>query len=69
MSLLFEFVYVECSFVELYEGQALVGEVILYLVHRNFQLSGVYNQVEDSEGRPVQADFLFANARDERMGR
>jgi FkbM family methyltransferase len=67
--MLFEFVYVECSFVELYEGQALVGEVILYLVHRNFQLSGVYNQVGDSEGRPVQADFLFANARDEGMGR
>ena len=56
---LFRFVYVEASFIELYQGQALAGEVILYLVHRNFRLSGVYNQVTDSTRRPVQADFLF----------
>lgn len=55
----FQYVYVECSFTELYRGQALAGEIILYLVDRNFQLSGVYNQAEDSSGRPVQADFLF----------
>lgn len=60
--ILFKFVYLESSFVELYEGQALVGEIILYLISRKFQLSGVYNQVEDFQGRPVQADFLFANS-------
>jgi FkbM family methyltransferase len=57
--LYFQYVYVECSFTELYQGQALAGDVILYLVDRNFQLSGVYNQVEDFRRRPVQADFLF----------
>ncbi|MBV8359561.1 MAG: FkbM family methyltransferase, partial [Deltaproteobacteria bacterium] len=55
----FQYIYVECSFCELYQGQALAEDVILYLVDRNFRLSGVYNQVEDSSRRPVQADFLF----------
>jgi len=58
----FRFIYLESSFIELYRGQALVGEIILYLAHRKFQLSGVYNQVEDSKGQAVQADFLFVNA-------
>lgn len=57
--MLFQFVYLESSFVELYEGQALIGDVILYLIDKKFQFSGVYNQVVDSEGQPVQADFLF----------
>jgi FkbM family methyltransferase len=59
----FQFVYLESSFTELYQGQALVGEVILYLVHSKFRLVGVYNQVKDSKGKPVQADFLFTNIR------
>jgi len=58
----FQYVYVECSFVELYRGQALVSRVISYLIQRNFELSGVYNQVERSNGRPVQADFLFSKS-------
>ncbi len=58
----FQYIYLECSFVELYHGQALAGDVILYLLRRNLQLSGVYNQVEDSNGRPIQADFLFAKS-------
>ncbi|MEY2605500.1 MAG: hypothetical protein QOH31_3316 [Verrucomicrobiota bacterium] len=57
----FRYVYSECSFVELYQGQALAGDVILYLIDRNFELSGVYGQVEDANRRPVQADFLFTN--------
>jgi FkbM family methyltransferase len=62
----FRYVYSECSFVELYRGQALAADVILYLIDRNFELSGVYGQVEDSNRRPVQADFLFTNTRDKR---
>jgi FkbM family methyltransferase len=58
----FQYIYLECSFVELYRRQALAGDVILYLLRRNLQLSGVYNQVEDSNGRPVQADFLFTKS-------
>jgi FkbM family methyltransferase len=59
---LFQFVYVELSYIELYGGQALAGEVIRYLAERQFQLLGVYNQSADPDGKPVQADFLFGNA-------
>ncbi|HEX3523361.1 MAG TPA: FkbM family methyltransferase [Stellaceae bacterium] len=60
---LFQFVYVELSYVELYGGQALAGQVIRHLAEREFQLLGVYNQSTDPYGKPVQADFLFANPR------
>lgn len=56
----FAWVYVECSFVELYEGQALADGVIAWLHERGFALSGVYNMTYDKEGRAVQADFLFS---------
>ena len=36
-------VYVECSFVELYEGQALADEVVAWLSERQFSLVGVYH--------------------------
>ncbi|MFQ5661411.1 MAG: FkbM family methyltransferase [Gammaproteobacteria bacterium] len=55
----FQLVYVECSFVELYEGQALADEVIAWLRDRGFKLSGVYNMAYDLDGRAIQADFLF----------
>lgn len=55
----FDWVYVECSFVELYEGQALADEVIAWLREREFVLSGVYNMSYDGNGRAIQADFLF----------
>lgn len=55
----FEFVYVECSFIELYEGQALANEVIDWLHRREFRISGVYNMSYDADGRAIQADFLF----------
>ena len=52
-------VYVECSFVELYTGQALADEVIAWLRERGFRLSGVYNLGYDGRGQAVQGDFLF----------
>jgi FkbM family methyltransferase len=55
-----EYVYVECSFLELYEGQALVADVVLYLRERGFALRGVHNMTYDAAGRSVQADFFFA---------
>jgi FkbM family methyltransferase len=58
---LFELVYVECSFVELYQGQALADEVSAYLSEHSFGLRGVYNVHYDSSGQAIQADFLFAN--------
>lgn len=55
----FAWVYVECSFVELYAGQAFADAVIAWLRERGFVLQGVYNMAYDGEGRAVQADFLF----------
>jgi FkbM family methyltransferase len=56
----FAYVYVECSYIELYAGQALANEVITWLRERGFRLSGTYNPTTDREGRIVQADFLFS---------
>lgn len=57
----FMYVYAECSFVELYNGQALAHEVIAWLRERGFQLSGVYHVGYDRDGRAVQGDFLFVH--------
>jgi len=56
----FACVYAECSFVELYAGQALADEVIAWLRERGFRLRGVDNTEYDRGGRSIQADFLFA---------
>jgi hypothetical protein len=50
---------VECSFVELYRGQALANEVIAAFLHRGLRLHGVYSVVRDAAGRCLQADLLF----------
>ena len=55
----FAYVYVECSFLELYTDQALADEVIAYLKKWSFRLKGVYNVTYDTQGRGVQADFFF----------
>jgi len=55
----FQYVYAECSFMELYTGQALAHEIIAWLNERRFRLSGVYNMHYDRQGRAVQGDFLF----------
>ena len=56
----FAYVYAECSFVELYAGQALADEVIAWLRERGFNHQGEHNMVHESGGRAIQADFLFA---------
>lgn len=55
----FDHVYVEASFVALYEGQALADEVISYLESSGFELAGRHNESRDARGQLVQADFLF----------
>lgn len=55
----FDHVYLELSFMELYQGQALADQVIAYLREQNFWLCGAYNLTYDSAGRSVQGDFLF----------
>lgn len=55
----FEWVYCECSFVELYSGQKLAADVIDWLSSKGFRIKGMYNPAYDHEGQAVQADFLF----------
>ncbi len=55
----FDFVYCECSFVELYKNQKLADEVIEYLRSLNFSISGIYNPSYDRDGNCIQADLLF----------
>jgi FkbM family methyltransferase len=56
----FAYVYVECSFLELYEGQALAADVIAWLREKGFILKGVYNLAYEREGLAIQGDFLFS---------
>ena len=55
----FEWVYCECSFVELYLGQKLVSDVIEWLSKKKFRIKGVFNPSYDNKGSVIQADFLF----------
>jgi FkbM family methyltransferase len=55
----FSYIYVECSFVELYAGQSLAHEVISFLSEFGFTLCGVYNLCYDKKGIAIQGDFLF----------
>jgi FkbM family methyltransferase len=52
-------VYVECSFVELYESQALAYQVIDWLQKRDFYLARIGLLTFDNAGLSVQADILF----------
>lgn len=58
----FAHVYAECSFLELYAGQALADEVVDYLHRRGFRLRGVFNMNYARDGRTMQGDFLFEAA-------
>ena len=55
----FDAIYVECSFVELYRGQALLADVVDWLQQHGFRLQGAYNLCYDAQGLAVQGDFLF----------
>lgn len=56
----FSLLYIECSYVELYQGQALAHQVIAWLAERSFLLTGVYNTYYDKTGQAIQSDLLFA---------
>ncbi len=58
----FAWIYCECSFLPLYEGQSMADEVIAWLREHAFKLTGVYNMAYDDRGKSVQADFLFSAA-------
>ncbi len=50
---------IECSFVELYEGQALADQVVALMLESGLRLAGVHGTVFSPDGDAVQADFLF----------
>lgn len=58
---LFAYIYVECSFVELYTDQSLASEIIVFLHDEGFELIGIYNLSNDKNGKAIQGDFLFEN--------
>ena len=55
----FDWIYSECSFVELYSGQKLAADLIEWLSNRGFRLIEMYNPLHDRHGQSIQADFLF----------
>lgn len=52
-------VFVEASYIELYEGQKLADSVIALLATQGFTLSAAHNEQHDTKGTLVQADLLF----------
>ena len=57
----FAYAYIECSFTELYAGQALAYQIISWLEARKFNFTGIYNIGYDNFGKAVQGDFFFTN--------
>jgi FkbM family methyltransferase len=55
-------VFAECSFVELYAGQAFADEVIGHLRERGFALRGIFSPTYGEDGTCIQADLLFDRA-------
>lgn len=64
-----DYIYLEVSFVELYQNQPLFGsrplsgDVIEYLNQRGYMLRGVTNSHIDRVHGPTQADALFCRRR------
>lgn len=52
-------ILVEASFVELYTGQALAGNVVAYLAQHGFQLVDIHGLARSADGTALQADLLF----------
>jgi hypothetical protein len=52
------FVYVECSEIQLYQGQAVRQEVSSFLESKGFKEAGRFN-AQFRSGSLIQADYLF----------
>lgn len=53
-------ILVECSFAELYAGQALTDDVIRFLHANGFALLAITTPTTDERGTLLQADLVFA---------
>jgi FkbM family methyltransferase len=51
---------VECSLAELYEGQALLDDVIIFAREQGFRVTGVLASSAKPNGPPLQCDVLFS---------
>lgn len=58
----FTWIYVECSFIEFYEGQALTDDVVAFLAAAGFEATVYWRPHRNAAGRPVQTDILFARS-------
>jgi FkbM family methyltransferase len=56
-------ILVECSLVELYAGQALLDDTILFAREQGFRVIGLSAPSRASDGTPLQCDVLFSRAR------
>lgn len=59
-----DYIYCECSFIQLYENQALASDVINFLYNNNFNLTGAFNMQFDTVSNCIQADFLFEKVKE-----
>lgn len=50
---------VECSFIELYEGQPLADQIIAFMLEQGLRLKGVHGLSRSTGGEQIQADFHF----------
>ena len=51
---------IECSFVELYEGQPLADEIVNLMISKGLRLRGVHGVIYSSDGSAVEADIYFS---------
>ena len=58
----FQWVYCECSFIELYAGQKLASDVIALLADRGFSIDDIQNPTYSDAGHCIQADLLFSQS-------
>jgi FkbM family methyltransferase len=61
----FEWIYVECSFAEFYEGQVLGDDLFVWLQQQGYASVELHGQVFDDDGAILQADALFRRVRDD----
>lgn len=60
----FDTILVECSFMELYEGQAFTHQIIEFLNTQGFVLRNAYNLEYSRQGEAIQGDFAFTKVTD-----
>src|ERR1700722_5980829 len=53
----FPYVFAEGSFIELYEGQVLAGDLIAWLGEHGYELVRSYGGYSDEQGRKIQEDM------------